>query len=251
MKGFFLVFLSSTVLAAGQTRPFDVRVAFGGWTLSPFQTLIERECERLIKSEFESSVGSSVAGVILSPFLSNVDLSSSGHFFSLAMWYRLGGGRFSTGLRGDYFDFRVPYSVSAQESLAILGLPLATLDGRGTGTVRFSGLAVSLLGRWTPLSTRRADLSIQGGLMMLPFQGKVSLDQTTALKTAVGDIQVSGKLDQTFEMVRDLGLDLPSVLFSPVLGIELGYRLTEDVGLFLNAISAQGSFLSGGLFFFF
>jgi len=235
----------------GQSRPFDIQVSFGGWSLSPFRSIVERECERLIKNEFSKLVESAIPNDLLTPLLSSVDLSSSGHFFSLAASYRFGEGRFSVGLRGDYFDFRVPYSLSVNESLEIWGFPLAALEGQGQGTVRLSGLAVSVLGRWTPLMTKRVDLSLQAGLMMLPFQGKILLDLTAALKTALGDLQFSGSFDDTFDEIRELGLDLPSVIFSPTFGIEFRYRFLPDAGFYLNATAAQGSFLSGGLFFSF
>jgi len=128
---------------------------------------------------------------------------------------------------------------------------LAALEGQGQGTVRLSGLAVSVIGRWTALMTKRVDVSLQAGLMMLPFQGKILLDLTAALKTALGDLQFSGSFDDTFDEIRDLGLDLPSVIFSPTLGIEFRYRFLPDAGFFLNATLAQGAFFSGGLFYSF
>jgi len=247
-RGIIIGILILAGAAFGQNRRFDIQVSFGGWSLSPFRSIVERECERLIKNEFNKLVESAIPNDLLTPLLSSVDLSSSGHFFSLAASYRFGEGRFSVGLRGDYFDFRVPYSLSVNESLEIWGFPLAALEGQGQGTVRLSGLAVSVLGRWTPLMTKRVDLSLQAGLMMLPFQGKILLDLTAALKTALGDLQFSGSFDDTFDEIRDLGLDLPSVIFSPTLGIEFRYRFLPDAGFFLNATVAQGRFLSGGLF---
>ena len=237
--------------AFGQTRSFDIQLSYGGWTLSPFRTIVERECEDLIRNEFSKLVGSAISEVLLSPVLSNLDLSSSGHFFSLALWYRIGRSRFSAGVRGDYFNFRVPYSLSVEESLEILGYPLVTLKGEGRGTVRLNGLAVSFLGRWTPLSTRRVDLSLQTGLLLLPFQGEIFLDQTTALSTPLGDFRYSGSFDHTFVEVRELGLDVPSLIVSPTFGIEFRYRFTAEAGIFINTTTAQGAFFAGGLFFSF
>jgi hypothetical protein len=237
--------------AFGQTRSFDIQLSYGGWTLSPFRTIVERECEDLIRNEFSKLVGSAISEVLLSPVLSNLDLSSSGHFFSLALWYRIGRSRFSAGVRGDYFNFRVPYSLSVEESLEILGYPLVTLKGEGRGTVRLNGLAVSFLGRWTTLSTRRVDLSLQTGLLLLPFQGEIFLDQTTALSTPLGDFRYSGSFDHTFVEVRELGLDVPSLIVSPTFGIEFRYRFTAEAGIFINTTTAQGAFFAGGLFFSF
>jgi hypothetical protein len=237
--------------AFGQTRPFDIQLSYGGWTLSPFRSVVERECEGLIRNEFAKLVGSAIPEAFLFPFLSNVDLSSSGHLLSLALWHRFGNSRFSAGVRGDYFAFRLPYSLSVEESFKLPGFPPTTLKGQGRGTVRLNGLAVSFLGRWTALSTRRLDLSLHGGLLLLPFQGDVSLDQTTALETPLGDISFSGRFDHTIDQVRDLGFRVPSLIVSPALGIELRCRLAAGAGIFIDATAAQGTFFTGGLFFSF
>ena len=234
-----------------QTRSFDIQLFAGDWTLSPFRTAVERESEDLIRNECSKLIGSAIPEAFLSPVLSNVKLSSSGHFFSLALWYRIGRSRFSAGVRGDYFLIRLPYFLSVEESLGILGSPLATIKGEGRGTILLNGLAISFLGRWTPISTRRVDLSLQAGVLLLPFQGKIFLDQTTALSTPLGDSRLSGSFDHTFAEVRELGLDLPSLIVSPTLGIELRYRFIAESGIFINMTTAQGAFYAGGLFFSF
>lgn len=195
--------------------------------------------------------GAAIPEVFLSPFLSNLDLSSSGYFFSLALWYRFGRSRFSAGVRGDYFNFRVPYFLSIEESLEIPGFQLATLKGQGQGTIRLNGLAVSFLGRWTPLSTRRTDVSLEAGLMRLPFQGKITLDQTITLQTPIGNFPFSGRYEQTIDETRELRLDVPSSIVSPTLGVELQYRLAAGAGIFINVLAGQGTVYSGGLFFAF
>jgi hypothetical protein len=253
-KGIAAAILAGAILAgpaAGQSRALDFQVAFGGWSLSPFVSPIERECERLIRNEFDGVVGSVLPGILLSSSLAGVDLSSSGHFFSLAAWYRLGESRFSAGVRGDYFDFRVPYALSADETVSLLGFPLVSLTGRARGSVHLSGIALSLLGRWTPLSTSRAELSLQAGLMVLPFEGDILSDLSATVRTPIGDLPVSGRFQQTIDAVRSLGVDAPSLILAPSLGLEFRYRFAPRLGLFLNATSSQGSFLSGGLFFSF
>lgn len=244
------VFLLST-MAIGQARSFDIQLSCGGWALSPFRTVIERECENLIRNEFDKLVGTAIPGVFLSPFLSNLDLSSSGYFFSLGLWYRFGRSRFSAGVRSDYFDFRVPYTLSVEESLEMPGFPLATLKGQGRGTIRLNRLAVSFLGRWTPLSTRRTDVSLQAGLQMLPFQGEIKLDHSISLLTPLGDLRLSGSFDHTLVQIREMGLNVPSLIVSPSLEIELRYRLAAEAGIFINTTLAQGTYYAGGLFFSF
>jgi len=237
--------------AWGQTKRFDIQVSYGGWSLAPFRSLVERECERVIKNEFNQLVESVISTDLLSPFLSTIDLSSSGHFFSIAASYRFGESRIAAGVRGDYFDFDVPYTLSVAESISIWGFPLATLDGRGAGAVRLSGIAVTVFGRWSPLLTRRSELSFHAGLMMLPFQGDIGLDLAAVLGTPLGDLEYAGSFDDTFDQIKDLGLDMPAIIFSPSVGVEFRYRFSRDFGAFVDATLAQGSFLSGGLFFVF
>ncbi len=251
VRGIVIGILLLSLSAFGRTRPFDIQLSYGGWSLSPFRSLVERECENLIRNEFDKMIGAAIPNVLLSPFLSSLDLSSSGRYFSLALWHRFGGSRFAAGVRGDYFYFRVPYSLSVQESIELPGIPLAAMDGHGRGAIRLNGLAVSLLGRWTALSTRRADVSLQAGLMMLPFRGRIDLDHTISVETPLGDLHYSGSFEHTFDEVRALGLDVPSLILSPSLGLEARCRLSAQAGIFVGASLSQGTFYSGGLVFSF
>jgi len=87
--------------------------------------------------------------------------------------------------------------------------------------------------------------------MRLPFQGKITLDQTIALQTPLGDFPFSGRYEQTIDEIRELGLDVPSSIVSPTLGIEFHYRLAAGAGIFVNALAGQGTVYSGGIFFAF
>ena len=93
------------------------------------------------------------------------------------------------------------------------------------------------------------ELSLQAGLMALPFQGDISMDQTAVVTTPAGDLKFSGTLNQTIDEIRSLGLDVPSWIFSPVLGIDVRFRIAPKLALFLDATVSQGSFVSGGLAF--
>ncbi|MDP2916078.1 MAG: hypothetical protein Q8O91_11585, partial [Candidatus Aminicenantes bacterium] len=67
MRGFFLLFLSCMGSVLGQTKRFDIQLSYGGWSLSPFRSVVERECERLIKSEFNKLVESTIPNDLLTP----------------------------------------------------------------------------------------------------------------------------------------------------------------------------------------
>ena len=249
IKGICLIFL--ICLSFGYSKNFDVQVSYGGWTLSPFQTIVENESEDLIRKEFNKLIETVFPRGFLTPFLSNVDISSSGSFYSLALWYRFSQSPFSLGLRGDYFIFRLPYSLSAEESIAIFGLPLASLKTQGQGKIRLNSLAISVLSRWTALSTSRLDLSLLAGMILLPFEGEISLSQTTSIGTPFGDVDYSGSFDHSIEEVRNLERSVPSLIVSPCLAVELKFRFSKDAGIILNITGSQGSFYSGGLFFSF
>jgi len=234
--------------ARAQTSPFEIQAFGGGWSLSPFRPLVETECERLIRSGFSGSVGSVLALVSLSPLDASVSLgTSSGYFFGGTLWYRFEGSSWAAGLEADYFDFRVPYAVSAATTLDVLGIPLASIRGSGQGTARLHGVALSFLGRWTVVSAGPLEVALRGGLMAMPFEGDFRLDQTTVVTTLVGDIRLPATLNETFDDIRGLGFDVPSLLLAPVLGIDVRIRLASRIALVLGAEAAQGTFLSAGL----
>ena len=249
-RGIPILVLALAGAALGQNRSFDIQVSAGGWSLSPFRPLVETECARLIRSGFSGSIGAALALVSLTPLDAAVNLgTSSGYFFGGTVWYRFENRPWAVGLEADYFDFRVPYTVAAATTIDVLGIPLASIRGSGQGTTRLRGVALSLLGRWTPLSAGPVELSIRGGLMVMPFQGDFALNQTTVVTTAIGDIRLPATINQTIDDIRALGFDIPSLILAPVLGIDVRVRIAPRLALVLRAQAAQGTFFSGGLAF--
>jgi len=225
----------------------EIRVGFGGWTLSPFHTLIESRCEKIVRGEFNEFLNSALPEWMLSPVRADIDLTSSGRSFHAEIWVPLGRGRFALGARGDVFRFRIPFTASASETVQIIGLPVAELNGTAAGTVELDGLGISILGRWTAVSTRFFDLALRAGVSGFPFRGRVSMDLAILARTLLGDYAYSGRLDRTIAEIRGSSDDVPALIIAPVAGLEIGFRLGRRWSLYANASVSHGTFYSAGV----
>ena len=236
-------FLFPSLLTA---EGFDLQLSYGRWTLSPYTSLVERESENLIKRELTRLVDSILPQDVFSTF-EDINLSSSGEMVSCSLWYRFN--RFSLGLKGDYFEFDMPFTLSAEQSITFLDIELANVRTEGRGEVRLSALMVSLLARWEVLALSRFSLFVQGGLSALPYDGEVYLDQHTVIGTPLGDLEYSGDLSETIDNIRSWDEDIPSVLWAPVFGISGRYLVYRGLGVFLDVGFSQGTVVAAGLSF--
>jgi len=248
IAGILLAVLMVIGAAAASAETIEFRLSYGGWSLSPFHSTVETKCEELIKDEFFKLFDSILPASFLSPVRSEVDLSSSGTFLAAEIWMPLGRSRFAVGIRGDLFNFKVPFTAVAREAIDIFGFPIAEVTGRGQGTVDLKGLGVSLLGRWTAVSTRHWDLSLQAGMSTVPFRGRIAMNQEISVATLLGDLRFTGRMDQSIADIREADDHVPSMIIAPTAGIDVKYRFSGNAGLFINATVSQGTFLSGGFF---
>ncbi len=250
MKGRMLGLLLclGVVPCAFGAHGFDLELSYGRWSLSPYTSLAERETENLIKRELTRVVDSFLPNNVFSS-LESIDLSSSGQMVSFTLWYRFN--RFALGLKTDYFEFLMPFSISAEQSLSFLDFALVDVRTEGRGEVRLSSLMLSLLARWEVIASSKFQLFLQGGLNALPYAGEISLTQTTTVATPLGDAVYSGDLSETIENIRSWDEDIPAFLWAPVFGAKARYALHPRVGLFLDLAFAQGTILSAGLSFLF
>jgi len=235
--------------ALAESRGLEVQVSYGGWTLAPFHPILESRTEDAILRSFESAVGSSLLGGFLSPLTARADFAkASGGSFSAVVWTHLGSSPFSLGFRADLFSFRLPYTVEVGESISIVGIPVARIDGRSAGTATIRGFGGSVLGRWAAVETRRFELHLQAGLMLFPYEGKITQDITAVVRTALGDVNVSGPWNMTIEEARGYSGEIPKAILTPLAAIEARLRLFPGGGIFGNLTFAQGTFVSAGLF---
>jgi len=235
------------VLPPAATAAVEVRVGFGGWTLAPFHTLIESRCEETVQNEFNAYLDSVLPEWMLSPVRAEISLTSSGRTLYAEIWVPLGRSRFAVGARGDVFRFRIPFTASASETVQIIGLPIAELHGTADGTVELEGVGVSLMGRWRAVSSRRFDLALRAGVSGFPFRGRVATSLALVARTPLGDYAYSDFLDRTIAEVRESGADVPAFLIAPLAGLEIGFRLARNFGLFANVTVSHGTFYSAGI----
>jgi hypothetical protein len=245
--GFFLFILAAAGGAFGGSRKFEFRASYGGWTFSPVLAAVERASERLASQEYDIVVGSLLIGQVLPEFNPKIDMSSSGRFLSFGGWFNLTD-RWSVGLEGDFLKCRLPFSLDANQIIAILGYPVASVHVRGSGDVRLNAFVVSLSGRWAPIRTKTFAVYLKGGVMAFPYSGVFSVDLTVLAETPLGDLSISGPIVQTINEMRDLGVDAPRLIISPLAGLIVQAEIFRGAGLFLDATVSQGTFLSGGFF---
>lgn len=226
----------------------EIHLTGGAWTLSPFVTMLERETEALIEDELTRVLGDVLpAGIALVPF-SRLDLSSSGGYAGVSAWLDLGASRrFGVGGQVQYMDSRMPYALSAEQTVSIWGWDLAGLRVRADGRVRLRTGAVSLLGRWTAVRGRRVELFVSAGATLLAFDGRLSMRQDSVLTTPLGDVDSTSSFELPIDEIRDWNRSVPALIFSPRAGLGLAIRLTDGLGLLVEAATSQGSFLGAGL----
>ena len=203
--------------------------------------MIREELQRLLSPSFPENVFT-----IFSP---QVDLSSSGNYLSLAIWYNFSNSPFSVGLKGQYFDFKISFLASAEQSVEILGQELLRVETSGEGDLRLSSINGSILGRWAFVLKPKIRVSVFGGLNFFPYKGKVFIDGQILIQSALGDILYQQSDNPTLDDVRGWNDRVPSLLVSPELGLSLGYRFAKNLGAFVDVSISQGLYLSLGLFF--
>jgi hypothetical protein len=234
--------------ASGQDRKTVIEAAYSGWTLAPFHPFLERRTETAAREAFRDALGSTILGSILSPLSTAADFGgSSGRSFTAAVWKRLGPSRFSIGLRADMFEFRLPYSISVRETVSILGVPLAEIEGRSAGAVRVRGIGGSVLGRWAAIESGRVELALEAGLTLFPYEGTIDQDIQATLRTTLGDATLSGPYDMTIAEARRWTERIPRAVLSPTAAIAGRLWLSRNLGLTASLAASQGVFVSGGL----
>lgn len=242
------IFCLSVLPASGQARKYEIEVSYSAWTLAPFHPLLESRTETAAREAFREALGSTLLGSILSPFATTADFGgSSGRSFTATVWKRLGRSPFSIGFRADAFEFDLPYTIEAVETVAIIGFPVVEIEGRSVGTVRVRGLGGSVLGRWTAVESRIFDLALTAGLTLFPYDGKIDQDIQAALRTPLGDATLSGPFDLTIAEARRWSEDIPRAILSPTAGIAARFWLSRNLGLSASVAASQGVFFSGGL----
>jgi hypothetical protein len=242
----FLTASSSSYIWADR---WEVQISGGGWSLSPFTSPVERKSEEMIREEYSRLLNLFLIDQDIIRNAFQVNLGSSGKHLALAAWYHFGPDRFSIGLRGRYFHYRIPYDVYSRQVVNFLGFSMAELETQGSGQVELGSIMVSLLGRCKVLDAGKLKMSLYGGLAALPFDGKLNIEGSTVLKTPVGEFEYAGAEEHLIKRVRAWNEKVPSLILSPALGCFLQYNLIPQMGLILDASLSHGTAYSAGIAF--
>jgi len=232
-----------------QAEKIDIQISYGGWSLSPFITSVEKESEKIIGDELYYLVNTLLPGAALSAFQSDIDLSSSGKSLDLSLWYKVGQSNFSLGLKGQYYSFQLPYSLDSVQSISFLGFPLIELEAQAEGDINLQSFILSPLARWTTLSGKNFKLSLYGGFAIFHYNGDYILDGNVLIRSPLGDFEYHGEESQSIEELREWSDRIPSWMLSPSLGMVMQYNLTKEFGLLLDVSLSHGFFFSAGVFF--
>ncbi len=232
-----------------QAEKIEIQISYGGWSLSPFITSVEKESERIIGDELFYIVNTLFPGAGLSAFQSDIDLTSSGKSLDISFWYKIGQGNFSLGLRGQTYSFQLPYSLDSVQSISFLGFPLIELEAQAEGEINLSSMIISPLARWSALSGKHLRLSFFGGLAVFNYRGDYVIDGTVLVRSPFGDLEFQGEDAQNIDELREWSDRIPTWIISPSLGMMIQYKLTKEFGLSVDMSISHGFFFSAGIFF--
>jgi hypothetical protein len=168
---------------------------------------------------------------------------------SLVIWYNFKNSPFSLGLKGQYYNFRMPFDAYLDQTLTILGQEIATAKTRGEGDLELSSFAASILGRWIFLKEKKFQLSVFGGLNFFPYEGSTFLDAQIEIDSPLGDVFFQQSDSLTLDEMREWDDSIPSLLVSPELGLSFQYRFSPKLGVVIDVAIYQGAFISPGMFF--
>lgn len=240
------------LLALGASAPLPaapIRIELAGsfWKLSPFTTPIEEHSEKLIRQKVYEILGPILPYIPDPEIREDLSLGSSGGAASATLWIPLFTDRLEAGLRCSVVRFRVPFTLTVEQSYSVLGYELVHVDSGAEGRVRLNSFAAGLLGRWTFLQTRRFRWSLTGGVTGLVFEGDLKADLETTIRTPLGSLTFLDGDEATIDELRDKFEDIPSCLFFPYLSTACEIRISRRLGIILEAAVSQGMFLSVGI----
>lgn len=246
----FLIFLVVLIFTLNlQAEKIEIQISYGGWSLSPFITSVEKETERIIGDELYQIVSAFLPGTALSVFQSDIDLSSSGKSLDLTLWHKIGQSNFSLGLKGQYYSFHLPYSLDSKQSISFFSFPLFELEAQAEGDINLNSVILSPLARWTTLAGENFKLFLYGGFAIFHYNGDYRLKGNVLIRSPLGDFEYDGEDSQNIENLREWSDRIPSWIISPSLGMMMQAKLTKGFGLLLDISLSHGFFFSAGIVF--
>lgn len=229
-------------------RP-DIRFSAGGWGLAPFTSVVESQGEKLIENLVVGRIGEIAPQLVSMTSEQQVDFRSSGAFVSIGIDCPVRGGAFRLGGALNYIRFDIPYSVRMKQSLAIVGVAVATASTTGEGTLRLRGIGATASGEWDFLRREHLRLGLIGGISVLPISGDANITGKTDVSTPFGDLHIEGSRAARLSDIRKGIQSVPSTIVSPMLGVSARFRAGSRTSLCTQVVFSQGVFVSAGLGF--
>ncbi|MBU4404369.1 MAG: hypothetical protein KKG79_02025 [Acidobacteria bacterium] len=232
---------------AQQASGWEWQFSLGPWTLAPWTSPVAREAQQLVSEE---------AGRLLAPLLSEftifafepqIDLRSRGWFATAGCWRRLNRDKFALGILASYLNFSLPFTLTAEQDIFFLDIPVAHISTSGQGQIDLRTIMLTAQGRWHILQTGRIGVYTGLGLSLLGFSGTLHLPLTASVQTFLGTVELRKSEDSTLEELRRKNHDIPAWILAPALSLSLHYRVGAKSRLLMEINLSQGTFLAIGL----
>jgi hypothetical protein len=233
-----LFFLLAT--APAHTGGIGISLSYGGWTLTPFTPLVEKESEAMIRSEFSNLMDPILPPYILFDNRIDADFSdSSGHFLSCRLWMDISS-KFSLGIQGDLIHFRMPYRLYAEQEFTFDQFVLARQTTEGNGSLVIKSAILSLSLGFKLIRLKNLDIFLTGGVSVMPFEGEFELTGQVTYTTIVGSLTFEEEERTDIDQLRTMVSDIPSVIIAPTAGVTFYYRLFNSGGITLSTNLSHG-----------
>ncbi len=226
----------------------DVLLSYGAWSMSPFTSTVEAQCEQIVEAVVKERVGRELPGFITTTFEQNVDLTSAGQFVGVEVARTISGDRFRVGGSITYVELDLPYTLDARQSLSLGRFELADAVTTGTGTVHIKAIDLALLAGWNICRTDRLLITIGSGINILPVEGTIGIDNQTTISTRLGSRSFESAGVESIDELRSESDAISSILVTPLASVTAQVRAFRHGGLVFRALLSQGTFLSGGAY---
>lgn len=196
------------------------------------------------------------AGRLLAPLLSEftifafepqIDLRSRGWFATTGCWLRLNRDKFALGILASYLNFSLPFTLTADQDIFFLDIPVAHISTSGQGQIDLRTIMLTAQGRWRILQAGRTGIYTALGVTLLHFSGTLHLPLTASVQTFLGTVELRKSEDRTLAELRAENREIPAWILAPALALSLHYRVGAKSRLLMEINLSQGTFLAIGL----
>jgi len=246
MRAILLLLLVPATARALAGRSLELSLSYGRWSSFPFTTLIERQCKKMVDHELRMLLGWVSTLLTLRNDKQNIEFSSSGYDIRCGLKYNLPASRLSASLEASWQHLDLPYDLEFQQSLELLGFPIAQAHTVASGTARIRGLDASAWIHWRVWRARKTECAVAAGLHVMPLKGDVGLQGHSSLQTIAGDSELDLDGQETISGLRDEGLDIPRALVFPALAVSVSTWFSRNFGMLARLSLSQGVLLSLG-----